>query len=104
MPSSKTDTAYRLPKKEDQQRRLRNVTQDRKAAARAEAEATSAKKKAEDSTTWSPEQLLGSQLDSDGSPVPNPVTTSDGAKERKKKKGSTSEESDLYDAMHEEFD
>lgn len=102
MPSSKTDTSIRLPEREDQQRRLRNVTQDRRWAARMEGQRSSSKQKAEDSTTWTPEQMLGAQMDSAGQPVPNPATTADGAKERKK--GSVDENADMYEAMNAEYD
>lgn len=98
MPSSKTDTSIRLPQREDQQRHLRNVTQDRRWAAKMQNQASSGKQKADESTTWSADQLLGSQIDSAGQPVPNPVSTGDGAKE-KKKKGSMGEEADMYEAM-----
>lgn len=103
MPSSKTDTAIRMPQDEEQKRRLRNVTQDRRAIAKMQNEASSGQQKAEESTTWSTDQLLGSQMDSAGQPVPNPVSTGDGAKE-KKKKGSIGDEADLYEAMHADFD
>lgn len=102
MPSSKTDTSIRYPQSEDQHRHLRNVTQDRLWASRMQDEARSSKSKAESSTTWSADQMLASQIDSAGQPVPNPASTSDGAKEKKKKgKG---EESDLYEAMNKDFD
>lgn len=103
MPSSKTDTAIRLPEREDQQRRLRNVTQDRKWAAQMEAQRRSSKQKAEDSTTWTPQQMLAAQIDPAGQPVPDPATTADGAKERRKK-GSVDEDSDMYEAMNAEYD
>lgn len=104
MPSSKTDTAIRLPQNEDQQRHLRNVTQDRRAVAKMQEEASSGQRKAEESTTWSVDQLLGFSIDSAGQPVPNPASTGDGAKEKKQKKGSFGDEADMYEAMHADFD
>lgn len=102
MPSSKTDTALRFPESDDQQRRLRNVTQDRKAASKMQAEASSAQRKAEDKTTWGPEHLLGINMNDGGNPEPNPVTYADGGKAKKEKKGD--EDADLYGAMTEDFD
>lgn len=101
MPSSKTDTSIRYPESEDQHRRLRNVTQDRKWASRMQDEARTSKSKAESSTTWSADQMLGSGIDSYGQPVPNPASFSDGAKEKKQEGG---EESDLYEAANQDFD
>lgn len=103
MPSSKTDTALRFPESEDQQRRIRNVTQDRKAVSRMQAEASSGQNKAKESTTWSTEQLLGSHMNEAGQPVPDPATVGDGAK-AKKRKDSIDPEADVYDAMTAEFD
>ncbi|CAL5870803.1 uncharacterized protein PFLUO_LOCUS5043 [Penicillium psychrofluorescens] len=102
MPSSKTDTALRFPEADDQKRRLRNVTQDQKSAARSQAQAQSGQQKAENSTTWGPEQLLSTHMSSTGSPVPDPVTFGDGAKAKKKK--ATDDDADLYEAMTAEFD
>lgn len=74
MPSSKTDTAIRFPENADQTRRLRNVTQDRKAVAHMQDEAASGKNKSQQATNWGTEQLLGSRIDEAGSPVPDPVS------------------------------
>lgn len=103
MPSSKTDTSLRFPQSDDQKRHLRNVTQDRKAVARMQEEASSGKQKAENSTSWSPNQLLGLHMDAAGQPVPDPASFSDGAK-AKKKKESVDENADVYEAMTAEFD
>lgn len=65
-------------------------------------QARSGKSNAESSTTWAPDQMLAFQIDSYGQPVPNPASTSDGGKERKKK-GSMGEETDLFEAMNADF-
>lgn len=96
MPSSKTETAVHLPQNADQTRRLRNVTQDRKAAARLQDEAGSGQARAADSTSWSTEELLGTGIDEGGNPVPDPVTVGDG-KRRRMERG----EGDVYQAMRE---
>lgn len=101
MPSSKTDTAIRFPENADQTRRLRNVTQDRKAVARMQDEAASGKNKSQQATNWGTEQLLGSRIDEAGSPVPDPVSFGDGQKARGKKEG---EAADMVDAMNRDFD
>lgn len=103
MPSSKTDTAIRLPEKEDQTRRLRNVTQDRKAVARMQDEAASSKNKAQDATSWGTEQLLGSGIDAEANPVPDPVSFGDGRKARRNRERQR-EEGDVVGAMRENFD
>lgn len=103
MPSSKTDTSIRYPQAEDQHRHLRNVTQDQKWESRMQDQARSGTSKAESSTTWSADQMLGSEIDSSGQPVPNPANFSDGAKE-KKQRGSMGEEPDLYEAANADFD
>jgi hypothetical protein len=99
MPSSKTDTAMRFPEATDQKRRLRNVTQDQKSAARSQAQSQTGQQKAQDSTTWGPEQLLSSHMDSTGNPVPDPVSFGDGAKAKKKNKGMMDDDADVYEAM-----
>lgn len=104
MPSSKTDTAIRFPENADQTRRLRNVTQDRKAVARMQNEAASGKNKAQDATSWGPEQMLGAQVNEAGSPVPDPVSFGDGGKARRKKEAGSGEAVDMVEAMNGEFD
>lgn len=102
MPTSKTDTAMRFPASDDQQRRTW-ATQDKKAAAKAQSELSSGKNKSQESTTWSPEQLLASHMDDSGNPVPDPITFGDGAKAKQKKKmGSMTDEADLFEAMNAE--
>ncbi|GLI72494.1 hypothetical protein PoHVEF18_000671 [Penicillium ochrochloron] len=101
MPASKTDTAMRLPGNEDQQRRTW-TTQDKKATANAQSELSSGKNKSQDSTTWSPEQLLASHMDEAGNLVPDPITFGDGAKARKQKMGSMTDEADVFEAMNAE--
>lgn len=101
MPGSKTDTAIRFPESETQKRRLRNVTQDRKAVARMQDEAASAHRKAEDKTTWSPQDLLGTNIDESGNPAPNPASYADGNRAKQSKRV---QESDMYGAMNENFD
>ena len=102
MPSSKTDTAIRFPENADQTRRLRNVTQDRKPVARMQDEAASGKNKSQQASSWSTEQMLGSQINQAGDPVPNPVSFGDGQKARGKNK--EGEEADLVEAMNKDFD
>jgi hypothetical protein len=101
MPSSKTDTATRFPASEDQQRRTW-TTQDKKAAAKAQSELSSGKNKSQDSTTWSPEQMLASHMDEAGNLVPDPITFDDGAKAKHKKMGSMTDEADVFEAMNAE--
>lgn len=93
----------RFPEATDQQRRIRNVTQDRKAAARSQIQAGSSKEKSTESTTWSPNQLLGSTMNSAGQPEPNPATVGDGAK-AKKAKGASNQDADVFEAMTADFD
>jgi hypothetical protein len=103
MPSSKTDTALRFPENDDQTRRLRNVTQDRKAASRMQNESSTSGQKAEDKATWGPEQLLGINMDKGGNPEPDPASRADGSKATRSKK-EEAEEPDIYGAMTEDFD
>lgn len=102
MPSSKTDTALRYPEDDDQRRRLRNVTQDRKAVDRMQTEAGSGQRKAEDKTSWAPEQMLGFPVDQSGNPEPDPATYADGNKAKGAAKAE--EDVDLYAAMNDNFD
>ncbi|KAJ5620239.1 hypothetical protein N7510_004223 [Penicillium lagena] len=102
MPSSKTDTSLRFPESDEQKRRLRNVTQDQKSGARSQAQAQTGQQKAEDTTTWGPEQLLSTHMNSSGDPVPDPVSFGKGAKSKKNKQ--TDDDADLYEAMTAEFD
>lgn len=101
MPSSKTDTAMRYPASDNQQRRAW-TTQDKKASAKAQSELSSGKNKAEDSSTWSPEQLLASHMDASGNPEADPATFGDGAKAKMNKRGSMTDEADLFEAMNAE--
>lgn len=103
MPSSKTDTAIRYPESDNQKRRLRNVTQDRKAVDRMQREAGSQQRRREDATSWGVEQTMATSMNQEGNPQPDPSAFSDGWKARKS--GATkSDDVDLYNAMHEEFD
>ncbi|KAJ5690091.1 hypothetical protein N7462_004483 [Penicillium macrosclerotiorum] len=99
MPSSKTDTAMRFPESVDQQTRLRNTTQDKKSASRAQAQASTGKKKAEESTTLSPNQLLAEHMNAAGDPVPDPVTYGGSAR---MKSDSLTDEPDVFEAMNAE--
>jgi hypothetical protein len=102
MPSSKTDTSLRFPEADEQKRRLRNVTQDKKWNARSQAQTQTGQQKAENSTTWGPEQLLSTHMDSSGNPVPDPVSFGNGSKAKKNKE--MDDDADLYEAMTAEFD
>lgn len=106
MPSSKTDTAIRLPEREDQTRRIRNTTQDRKWASRMEGRRTAGEQKASDTTSWSAQQMLGSNMDQAGNPNPDPVSFNDGTKARRNrvKPAEGEEEMDVYEAMNQQFD
>lgn len=103
MPSSKTETAVHLPKNADQTRRLRNVTQDRKAAERMQDEENSSKNKVEESTSWSTEELLGAGIDDAGNPVPDPATVGH-ARKAKIDQEQRRDDKDVYQAMREEYD
>lgn len=103
MPSSKTDTALRFPENDDQTRRLRNVTQDRKAVSRMQNESSTSDRKAENKATWGPEQLLGINMNEGGNPEPDPASRADGSKATRSKK-EEAEEPDIYGAMTEDFD
>ena len=96
MPSSKTDTAVRFPQSADQQPRIRNVTQNRKAAARAQDQADSAASKLQQ-PTLTPNQLLSEHMDASGDPVPEPVTNGRGSR-------AAQNETDVYEAMTEKYD
>lgn len=95
MPSSKTDTAIRLPEKADQTRRLRNVTQDRKAVSRMQDEANSSKSKVEDVNSWGTGQLLATGIDEAANPVPDPVSFGNGRK-AKQNQQQQKDEADVY--------
>ena len=100
MPGSKTDTAMRFPESADQQRRLRNVTQDQKARARAQEEASSGKQKAQasmESTIMSPNQLLAEHMDATGQPVPDAYSNSGETK-------NSDDDPDVFEAMTADFD
>jgi hypothetical protein len=101
MPASKTDTSMRFPASDNQKRRAW-TTQDKKAAEKAQSEQSSGRNKAEDSTTWSPEQLLASHMDASGNPEADPATFSDGSKAKMNKRGSMTDEADLFEAMNAE--
>merc|ERR1711974_167612 len=103
MPSSKTDTAIRLPENEDQTRRLRNVTQDRKAVSRLQDEANSSKNKVEDVSSWGTGQLLGTGMDDAGNPVPDPVSFGNGRKARNNQQ-QQKDEAHVYEAMTQDFE
>lgn len=83
MPSTKTETAVRYPESEDQHRRLRHVTGDRKWEARMRENATSQSQMASNATAWGPEPTLELHMDDDGNPQPDPVAFSDGMKASK---------------------
>lgn len=100
MPASKTDTAMRLPARDEQQRRMW-TTQDKKAAAKAQSERSSGKNMSQESTAWSAEQMLGSHMNAAGNPEPDPASFGDGAK-AKKQKGVMGDEPDLWEAMNAE--
>lgn len=100
MPSSKTDTAVRYPEDADQRRRLRNVTQDRKAVDRMQAEARSGQRKTEDLTNWGTEQLLDINMGDQGNLNPDLRVSSNGVKDRKAKPSDI----DMHGAMNEDFD
>jgi hypothetical protein len=102
MPSSKTDTAIRFPEKEDQTRRLRNVTQDRKAVSQLQDEARSNKNKADDVSSWGTGQLLGTGIDESAHPVPDPVHFGSGRKMRQNQQ--QEDDADVYEAMTQDFD
>ncbi|KAJ5587461.1 uncharacterized protein N7459_003226 [Penicillium hispanicum] len=102
MPSTKTDTAVRFPQSEDQQPRIRNVTQDQRAASKAQASAASSKskqEKAEESERLSPNQLLSEHMNSAGDPVPDAPTSAKG-------KGSKpfDDDVDVFEAMNADFE
>lgn len=104
MPGSKTDTAIRFPESEDQKRRLRHVTQDRKWEARMRDQANSASRKAAETTTWSPEDYLRMGMDESGNPYPDPSAYADGNKARRYSELSGSNEQDLWSAANDQFD
>lgn len=99
MPGSKTDTAVRYPENADQRRRLRNVTQDRKAIDRMQAEAASSQSKTEGLTEWGPEQLLDINMRQDGHTDPDLTVTSTGAKARK----ANPSDIDMQSALNDNF-
>ncbi|KAJ9376809.1 hypothetical protein DTO063F5_8597 [Paecilomyces variotii] len=97
MPASKTETAIRFPEAQDQKRRIRNTTQDRKAVDRKKAEASSGRNRSQDVTAWPVEELLETGMDINGNPVPDPASYRDGNRARKSK---GEEDVDVYDAMN----
>ena len=101
MPGSKTDTAVRFPEREDQKRRLRNVTQDRQAVARMQKEGGSAQSRTEDLQNWGTEELLDINMNESGDPNPDPAVSST---QTKAKKGKQAGDVDLYEAMNADFD
>ncbi|PYH31963.1 uncharacterized protein BO87DRAFT_417768 [Aspergillus neoniger CBS 115656] len=72
MPHTKTDTAFRYPQNEDQSRRLRNTTQDQRAAQRQQyssESATAASLAADPTSNWGPEEFFETTVDEYGQPV-----------------------------------
>lgn len=100
MPASKTDTAMRLPARDEQQRRMW-TTQDKKAAAKTQSELSSGKNMSQESTAWTADQMLGSHMNAAGNPEPDPASFGDGAK-AKKQKPAMGDEPDLWEAMNAE--
>lgn len=98
MPGSKTETAIRFPEAQDQKRRIRNTTQDRKWAQRMQERAKRSPERATTATAWPVEQLLETTMDNDGNPVPDPVQFSDGVKARRT--GVQKDEQDMVEAMN----
>ncbi|KAH8696409.1 hypothetical protein BGW36DRAFT_417577 [Talaromyces proteolyticus] len=92
MPSSKTDTAIRYPEAENQKRRLRHVTQDRRWESRMRDQAVSNPQFASDATSWGPETLLDLKTDENGNPQPDPAQFRDGNKAIKKGLGSSEQD------------
>lgn len=93
MSSSKANNAIRLPENEDQARLLRNITLDNKAT-----KGTTSKDKATDTSSWGTDQLLGTSIDEDGHPVPDPMSDNGGKAMNQEQDG------DVYEAMTEDFD
>ncbi|KAL1994954.1 hypothetical protein VTN49DRAFT_1141 [Thermomyces lanuginosus] len=104
MAGSKTDTAIRYPEAEDQKRRLRHVTQDRKWEARMRDQANSAANKKTEATTWGPEDYLRMDMDESGNPLPDPSAYADGNKARRYSQLSGIDEQDLWSAANDQFD
>ena len=103
MPSTKTDTSIRYPESDNQKRRLRNVTQDRKAAERMQRQAGSQERRFEDATSWGTEQSMATTMDEDGNPQPDPASFSDGWKAQKSRARNT-KDMDMYEAANSDFD
>lgn len=97
-----------MPASDDQKRRVRNTTQDRKAMSKLNDSKRTATTRAEDTTSWGPEELLGTTMDENGNPVPDPVSFShihhDHIKSGKNKKTEDNDDMDLYEAMTADFD
>ncbi|KAL2222190.1 hypothetical protein M432DRAFT_636833 [Thermoascus aurantiacus ATCC 26904] len=98
MPASKTETSIRLPEAQDQKRRIRNTTQDRKWASRMQEKAKRSPERAANATAWPVEQLLETTMDDAGNPVPDPVSFSDG--QRARRRGIQRDEQDMVEAMN----
>lgn len=101
MSASKTNNPIRLPGNEDQARILRNVNvnQDNKASGGLQGEASSSKDKATD-TSWGTDELLGTNIDQEGHPVPDPMTETGAPAQHQHEQ----QDGDVYQAMTEDFD
>ncbi|KAN0084923.1 hypothetical protein V8E54_001390 [Elaphomyces granulatus] len=103
MAGSKTDTAIRYPKSDGQTRRIHDTTQDQNRAAhmQEQRDCKTVWERASKETARPPEQLLKTNMDQEGNPVPDPVQFSDGAKARKM--GAQGDEQDMVEAANNSF-
>ncbi|GCB25679.1 hypothetical protein AAWM_08564 [Aspergillus awamori] len=66
MPHTKTDTAFRYPQNDEQSRRLRNTTQNQRAAERQQfssQSATAASLATDPTSSWGPEEYFETTVD-----------------------------------------
>ncbi|CAK38137.1 uncharacterized protein An03g01640 [Aspergillus niger] len=94
MPHTKTDTAFRYPQNDEQSRRLRNTTQNQRAADRQQfssQSATAASLAADPTSSWGPEEYFETTVDEyDGARMNRGVSGQD--------------EADAFEAANDKFD
>ncbi|GKZ58833.1 hypothetical protein AnigIFM49718_004671 [Aspergillus niger] len=105
MPHTKTDTAFRYPQNDEQSRRLRNTTQNQRAAERQQfssQSATAASLATDPTSSWGPEEYFETTVDEYGNPVTDQWSFTDGARMNRGVSGQG--EADAFEAANDKFD
>ncbi|KAL4889520.1 hypothetical protein BDV59DRAFT_205190 [Aspergillus ambiguus] len=104
MPGSKTETSIRFPENQDQTRRVRDTTQDQRAAEKQHAitQSDTARSQAADPiANWDPEEVFETTVNERGEPVPDPYAFVDGRKMTRGTGGQ--DDGDMFEAANEDF-